>query len=151
MQWVSSWGCFENDRSLRWSKLYFSKFLAVAFTGAELSVASIGIKDEDGAVFAGDLDRLAGGGALVEQIEPQRAKSFSALVRMAKDRTLFTVRQDKFSWERLEECGQMTSRWLKQVVRAGESTRAKSAKDAKVKGIKHDEIARVVVEWALAL
>ena len=66
MQWVSSWGCFENDRSLRCPKLYFSKFLAVAFTGAELSVASIGIKDEDGAVFAGDLDRLDGGGAQVE-------------------------------------------------------------------------------------
>jgi hypothetical protein len=55
MQGKSSWGCFENDRSLCWSKLYFSKFLAVAFTGAELSVASIGIKDEDGAVFVGDL------------------------------------------------------------------------------------------------
>ena len=78
MQWVSSWGCFEHDRSLRWSKLYFSKFLAVAFTGAELSVASIGIKDEDGAVFAGDLDRLAGGGALVEQIDAQRVRSFVA-------------------------------------------------------------------------
>ena len=68
MQWVSSWGCFENDRSLRWSKLYFSKFLAVVFTGAELSVASVGIKDENSAVFAGDLERLTGGGAQVEQI-----------------------------------------------------------------------------------
>ena len=70
---------------------------------------------------------------------------------MAEDRTPFTARQDEFSCERLEECGRMTGGWLKQVVRAGESTRAKSAKDAKVKGIKHDEIARVVLEWALAL
>ena len=68
MQWVSSWGCFENDRSLRCSKLYFSKFLVVVFTGAELSVASVGIKDENSAVFAGDLERLTGGGAQVEQI-----------------------------------------------------------------------------------
>ena len=145
MQWVSSWGCFENDRSLRWSKLYFSKFLAVAFTGAELSVASIGIKDEDGAVFAGDLDRLAGGGALVEQIDAQRVRSFSALVRMAKDRTPFTARQDEFSCERLEECGLKPGGWPKQVARA------KDAKDAKVKGMKDDEMARVVVEWAFAL
>ena len=35
--------------------------------------------------------------------------------------------------------------------RVAESTRAKLAKDAKTKGIKHDEIARVVVEWAFAL
>ena len=35
--------------------------------------------------------------------------------------------------------------------RAGESTRAKLAKDAKVKGIKHDAFARVVAEWAFAL
>ena len=35
--------------------------------------------------------------------------------------------------------------------RAGESTRAKLAKDAKTKGIKPDEFARVVAERALAL
>ena len=35
--------------------------------------------------------------------------------------------------------------------RAGEQTRAKGAKDAKFKGIKQDEIAQVVVEWAFAL
>ena len=34
--------------------------------------------------------------------------------------------------------------------RAGEQTRAKDAKDAKFKGIKQDEIARVRVEWAFA-
>ena len=68
----------EHGRSLRWPQLYFSKFLAVVFFGAELSVASVGIKDEDGAVFAGDLDRLAGGGALVEQIDAQRVRSFVA-------------------------------------------------------------------------
>ena len=39
------------------------------FSGAVLSVASVGIEDEDGAVFAGYLDRLAGGGALVEEVE----------------------------------------------------------------------------------
>ena len=36
-------------------------------------------------------------------------------------------------------------------IRAEESTRAKLAKDAKLKGIKHDEIAHVAVEWAFAL
>jgi len=43
--------------------------LAAVFSGAALSVASVGIENEDGTVFAGDLDRLAGGGTLVEQIE----------------------------------------------------------------------------------
>ena len=136
MQWVSSWGCFEHDRSLRWSKLYFSKFLAVAFTGAELSVASIGIKDEDGAVFAGDLDRLTGGGAQVEQIDAQRVRSFSALVRMAEDRTPFTARQDEFSCERLEECGRMTGGWLKPGGWPKQVARAKDAKDAKVMALR---------------
>ena len=42
--------------------------LAAVFSGAVLSVASVGIEDEDGTVFAGDLDRLAGVGALVEQV-----------------------------------------------------------------------------------
>jgi len=36
-------------------------------------------------------------------------------------------------------------------LRAGESTRAKLAKDAKLKGKNHNEIAQVVVEWAFAL
>ena len=145
MQWVSSWGCFEHDRSLRWRNLYFSKFLAVAFTGAELSVVSVGDKDEDGTVFAGDLDRLAGGGAQVEQIDAQRVRSFSALVRMAEDRTPFTARQDEFSCERLEECGLKPGGWPKQ------AARAKDAKGAKVKGKKHDEMPRVVVGWAFGL
>jgi len=108
-------------------------------------VASIGIKDEDGAVFEGDFVWPAGGGALVEQIDAQRGRSFSALVRMAEDRTPFTARQDEFSCERLEECGRMTGGWPTQVARA------KDAKDAKVKGMKDDEMARVVVEWAFAL
>jgi hypothetical protein len=42
--------------------------LAAVFSGAALSVASVGIEDEDGTVFAADLDRLAGVGALVEQV-----------------------------------------------------------------------------------
>jgi len=45
-----------------------SLFLAAVFSGAALSVASVGIEDEDDAVCAGDLDRLAGFGALVEQV-----------------------------------------------------------------------------------
>ncbi len=32
-------------------------------------MASVEIEDEDGALFAGDLDRLAGVGALVEEVE----------------------------------------------------------------------------------
>ena len=34
--------------------------------------------------------------------------------------------------------------------RPGKSTRAKLAKDAKVKGINPDEIARVVLDWTFA-
>ena len=72
---------------------------------------------------------------------------------MAKDWTLFTARQDEFSCDRqdefscdrLEECGLKPDGWPKQVARA------KDAKDAKVKGMKDDEMARVVVEWAFAL
>ena len=41
------------------------------------------------------------------------------LVRMAKDRGLFTARQYEFSCERLEECGRMTWGWLKQAGRKG--------------------------------
>ena len=91
-------------------------------------MASIGINDEGGAVFAGDLDRLAGGGALVEQIDAQRARSFIALVRMAENRTLFTARQYDSVYAWVEECGRMTGRWLKQVARA------KAAKKAKGEG-----------------
>jgi len=58
----------EDGRPLRWAKLYFRKFLAAVFSGAALSVASVGIEDEDGAVSEGDFDRLAGVGALVEQV-----------------------------------------------------------------------------------
>ena len=54
---------------LHWAKRYFREYLAGVFSGAALSVASVGIEKEDGAVFAGDFDRLAGGGALVEQVE----------------------------------------------------------------------------------
>ena len=59
----------EHGRPLRWAKLYFRKVLAAVFSGAALSVASVGIENEDGAVSAGDLDRLAGSGALVEEVE----------------------------------------------------------------------------------
>ncbi len=45
-----------------------SIFWQRVFVGAALSVASVGIEDEDGAVFAGDLDRLGGVWALVEQV-----------------------------------------------------------------------------------
>lgn len=47
------------------------------------------------------------------------------LIRMARDRTLFTARQYEYSCERLEECGRMTGGWLKQ------TARAKGAKDAR--------------------
>jgi hypothetical protein len=59
----------EHGRPLRWAKLDFRKVLAAVFSGAALSVASVGIENEDGAVSAGDLDRLAGSGALVEEVE----------------------------------------------------------------------------------
>ena len=55
----------DNDDPLRFAK----DFSAAVFSGAVLSVASVGVEDEDGTVFAGDLDRLAGVGALVEQVE----------------------------------------------------------------------------------
>jgi hypothetical protein len=45
-----------------------STFSAAVFSGAAVSVGSVGIEDEDGTVFAADLDRLAGVGALVEQV-----------------------------------------------------------------------------------
>ena len=70
---------------------------------------------------------------------------------MAKDWTVFTARQDEFSCERLEECGRMTGGWLKPGGWPKQVARAKDAKDAKVKGMKDDEMARVVVEWAFAL
>ena len=46
-----------------------SFILAAVFSGAARSVASIAVEDEDGAVFAGDFDWLAGVRALVEQGE----------------------------------------------------------------------------------
>jgi hypothetical protein len=45
----------EYSRPLRWAKPYPWKFLAAVFSGAALPVASVGIEDEDGAVFAGNL------------------------------------------------------------------------------------------------
>jgi hypothetical protein len=59
----------EHGRPLRWAKLDFRKLLAAVFSGAALSVASVGIEDEDGAVSAGDLDWVGGFGTLVEQVE----------------------------------------------------------------------------------
>ncbi len=46
-----------------------SRFLAADLSGAVRSVASIPVKDECVSVFAADLGRLAGVGALVEQVE----------------------------------------------------------------------------------
>jgi hypothetical protein len=43
----------ENGRPLRSAKLYFGKFLAAVFSAAALPVASVGIEDEHGTVFAG--------------------------------------------------------------------------------------------------
>ncbi len=37
------------------------------------------------------------------------------LVRMAKERTLLSVRQYEYACERLTECGRMAGGWLKQV------------------------------------
>jgi len=46
-----------------------SRFFGSGFFWCALSMASVRIEDEDGTVFAADLDRLAGAGALVEQVE----------------------------------------------------------------------------------
>jgi hypothetical protein len=45
-----------------------SRFLAADLSGAVRSVASIPVKDEDGTVFAENLDRLAGFGVLVGKV-----------------------------------------------------------------------------------
>ena len=55
----------EHGDPLRCAKYLFGS----GFSGAVRSVASVGIEDEDGTVFAADLDRLAGGGAPAEQVE----------------------------------------------------------------------------------
>ena len=44
----------EQGRPRRWAKLFIGNFWAAVFSGAALSVASVGIEDEDGTVFAGD-------------------------------------------------------------------------------------------------
>ena len=61
----------ENLDPIRPDELYLrqTNFRQRLFSGAALSVASVQIEDEDGTVFAADLDRLAGFGALVEQVE----------------------------------------------------------------------------------
>lgn len=61
----------ENLDPIRPDELYLRQinFRQRLFSGAALSVASVQIEDEDGTVFAADLDRLAGFGALVEQVE----------------------------------------------------------------------------------
>ena len=56
----------ENGHPLRLAKHFFRQRF---FSDAVRSVASVGIEDEDGTVFAADLDRLAGGGAPAEQVE----------------------------------------------------------------------------------
>jgi hypothetical protein len=55
----------EHDDPLRMAKHFFRQRL---FSGAEIPVASVAVENEDVAVFAEDLDRLAGVGALVEQV-----------------------------------------------------------------------------------
>ena len=54
----------ESDHPLRCARLFWG----AVFSGAALSVASVGIEDEDGTVFAENLDRLAGFGVLVEKV-----------------------------------------------------------------------------------
>ena len=54
----------ESDHPLRCARLFWG----AVFSGAVLSVASVGIEDEDGTVFAENLDRLAGFGVLVEKV-----------------------------------------------------------------------------------
>ena len=56
----------ENDHPLRYAKHFFGSDF---YSGAALSVLSVEIEDEYGAVFAADLGRLAGVGALVEEVE----------------------------------------------------------------------------------
>ncbi len=53
-----------NSDPLRYAK----HFRGSGFFGAALSVLSVGIEDEYGAVFAADLDRLAGFGVLVGKV-----------------------------------------------------------------------------------
>ena len=55
----------EHGRPLRFAKHIC---LAAVFSGAVPSAASVRIEDQDGTVFAADLDRLARVGALVEQV-----------------------------------------------------------------------------------
>ena len=61
----------ENLDPIRPDELYLRQinFRQRLFSGAALSVASVQIEDEDGTVFAGDLGRFVGVGALVEQLE----------------------------------------------------------------------------------
>ncbi len=72
---AGGWGCggfHALDRCSReWSSAppCQALFSAAVFFDAVRSVASVGIEDEDGTVFAADLDRLAGVGALVERVE----------------------------------------------------------------------------------
>ena len=47
-----------------WPSIFWQRL----FSGAEIPVASVAVENEDVAVFAEDLDRLAGVGALVEQV-----------------------------------------------------------------------------------
>ena len=54
----------ESDHPLRCARLFWG----AVFSGAALSVASVGIENEDGTVFAADLDRLAGFGVLVGKV-----------------------------------------------------------------------------------
>ncbi len=61
---MCSSGCFEAWRSDPRCQVFFG---SGSFRAA-LSVVPVQIEDEDGTAFAEDLDRLAGVGALVEQV-----------------------------------------------------------------------------------
>jgi len=54
----------ESDHPLRCARLFW----AAVFSDGALSVVSVGIENEDGTVFAADLDRLAGFGVLVGKV-----------------------------------------------------------------------------------
>ena len=88
MKGLRSWGCCGAGRSAPLGQARFWKFLAAAISGAALSMASVGIDDEEVAVCAGDLDRPAGG-AQVEEVQ--------ALLRIV----LFVIFADRNSVSRI--------------------------------------------------
>ena len=69
MKWMRTLGNFRLWRSSPLGQALFFELLAAVIFGAALSVASVGVEDEDGTVFEGDFDWLSGCEALVEQVE----------------------------------------------------------------------------------